>query len=150
MDNQINQDLKSAMLAGDKKKTEVLKSIKNAIQYETVSLNVKDTGLNEEQAQKVLARESKKRAEAAGIYKNAGATERAEAEIAEKTIIDAYLPKQLDEAAINEAVKDEISKSGATSVADMGRVIGAVRTKLGVAADGATIARLVKQSLEQK
>jgi uncharacterized protein YqeY len=150
MDNQINQDLKAAMLSGDKRRVEVLKGIKNAMLYEAVSLNIKETGLNSEQAQTVLARESKKRAEAAEIYKKAGVAERAEAEIAEKAIIDIYLPKQLGETEILVAVKEEIKNLGALSLADMGRVIGAVKSHLGAAADGAVVAKLVKKELEQK
>lgn len=150
MDDRINQDLKAAMLSGDKRRVEVLKGIKNAIVYETVNLKVKEAGLNDEQAQKVLAHESKKRAEAAELYKNAGAEERASAELAEKAIIDTYLPKQLNELAILATVKEEITKNGASSLVDMGKIIGAVKARLGVAADGATIARLVKKELEQK
>jgi hypothetical protein len=150
MDNRINQDLKAAMLSGDKQRVEVLKGIKNAFLYEAVSLQVKDVGLNEEQAQKVLARESKKRADAAELYKNAGATERAEAEKTEKVIIDTYLPKQLGETEILITIKEEINNLGASSLTDMGKVIGAVKSRLGVAADGATVAGLVKKELEQK
>lgn len=148
MDNRINRDLKVAMLSGDKQRVEVLKGIKNAILYEAVNLKVKDTGLNDEQTQKVLARESKKRAAAAELYKNAGATERAEAEKAEKVIIDTYLPKQLSETETLAAVKNEIEQLGASSMADMGRVIGAVKFRLGAAANGATVAQLVKKELE--
>lgn len=150
MDNRINQDLKAAMLSGDKQRVEVLKGIKNAFVYEAVSLKAKDTGLSEEQAQKVLAREAKKRADAAELYRIAGESGRAEAELAEKAIIDTYLPKQLEEPEILSAVKEEITKSGASSIADMGRVIGAVKSRLGASANGATVAQLVKKELEQK
>jgi uncharacterized protein YqeY len=150
MDNRINQDLKVAMLSKDKQRVEVLKGVKNAFVYEAVSLKVKETGLNDEQAQKVLVRESKKRAEAAELYKNAGALDRAKAELAEKAIIDTYLPEQLSETEILAVVKNEIGKLRASSIADMGRVIGAVKARLGAAADGATVALLVKKELEQE
>jgi hypothetical protein len=150
MDDRINQDLRAAMLSKDKPRVEVLKGIKNAFLYEAVGLKVKETGLDKEQAQKVLVRESKKRAEAAQLYKKAGALDRAAAELAEKTIIDTYLPEQLSEIEILTVVKEEIEKLRTLSMADMGPVIGAVKTRLGAAADGATIAQLVKKELEQK
>lgn len=145
----IEADIKTAMLAGDKTKAEILRGLKTALQYETVGLNAKETGLSEEQAQKVLAREAKKRAETAEIYEKAGEAERAAAEKSEKTIIDAYLPEAASDVDIQAAVDEEISKLNNPTSADMGKIIGAVRAKLGAGADGAIIAGLVKKALEQ-
>ncbi len=150
MQDQIEQDLKKAMLSGDRLKAETLKNIKNALQYEAVSLKAKEQGLNDEQIQKVLARESKKRQEAADIYKQAGEAERAKTELAEKAIIDTYLPAQADESQILAAVNDELSKLAKPSPSDMGKIIGAVKQKLGGNTDGATIAKLVKEKLNDK
>lgn len=146
----IEGDLKSALLAGEKAKVETLRGLKSAILNETIALGVKDSGLNEEQLQKVLARESKKRVEAAELYKKGGNTERADSELAEKAVIDVYLPEQIGESQIASAVAAEIDRLESPSMADMGQVIGAVKAKLGAGAAGATIARLAKQSLEQK
>jgi uncharacterized protein YqeY len=146
---QIERDLKAAMLSGDKDKVEVLKGLKSALQYEALNLKSEGRILSDEQTQKVLARESKKRQETAELYKNAGETERSDKELGEKQIIDVYLPKQLSEDEINKAVMEEIEKSGASSQTDMGRVIGAVRGRLGASADGSVIARLVKEKLSQ-
>jgi uncharacterized protein YqeY len=143
----IERDLKAAMLAGDKDKVEVLRGLKTALQYEAVSVGSQDRSLSEETAQKVLAKESKKRQDTAEIYKNAGEQQRAETELAEKKIIDTFLPEQLSDEEIKKAVDEEIAKLGASSTADMGKVIGAVRQRLGAAANGSTIARLVKESL---
>jgi uncharacterized protein YqeY len=143
----IERDLKAAMLAGDKDKVEVLRGLKTALQYEAVSVGSQDRSLSEEAAQKVLAKESKKRQDPAEIYKNAGEQQRAETELAEKKIIDTFLPEQLSDEEIKKAVDEEIAKLGASSTADMGKVIGAVRQRLGAAANGSTIARLVKESL---
>jgi uncharacterized protein YqeY len=148
MEQRINQDLKVAMLAKDKAKVEVLKGLKNAFLYEAVAQNLKEKGLDEAQTQKVLAREAKKRSEAAKIYKNVGEDERAKKELAERAIIDTYLPQQLSETEILAALQGEIKKLGASSIADMGRVIGAVKARLGASADGATIAKLAKKELE--
>jgi len=147
MQQDIERDLKAAMLAGDKNKVEVLKGIKSALQYEAVSQKSENRSLNYEQIQKVLAREAKKRQETAEVYKNAGEDVRASKELAEKEIIDQYLPQQLSEEEISKVVTEEIEKLGATTAADLGRVIGAVRARLGASADGAVIARLVKERL---
>jgi uncharacterized protein YqeY len=147
--DQLERDLKAAMLAGDKFKTEVIKGIKSALQYEAVSQKSEDRSLGDDQVQKVMARESKKRQDAIDLYKNAGEQERAKKEQEEKEIIDAYLPKQLSEEEISKVVNEQVENTGASSPADMGRVIGAVKGKLGASADGSVIARLVKEKLSQ-
>lgn len=136
------------MLAGDKTRIEVLKGLKNALQYEAVAQNSPERTLSDEQAQKVAAREAKKRQEAADMYSQGGSAERAKQELAEKQIIEEYLPQQMDEASLAELVKAEIAAVGSPTMADMGKIIGAVKAKAGASADGATIARLVKQELE--
>lgn len=149
MQAQLERDLKAALLAGDKSKVETLKIIKNALQYEAVSLRIERSKLTEEQIIKVLAREAKKRQEAAELYEKAGEQARAEAEKAEKAIIDSYLPEQLSESEIAAAVKREVGKLENPTPADMGRIIGAVRNRLQGQADGALIARLVKENLSR-
>jgi len=147
MQEQIERDLKAALLAGDKQKTEILKGIKNALQYETVAQNARDNGLSEEQSQKVLLRESKKRSEAAKLYESVGENKRAEAELHEKEIIDSFLPKQATDQEISDVVKDELVKISNPTAADMGIIIGAVRGRLGAGADGGTISKFVREAL---
>lgn len=149
MQDKIDSDIKAAMLAGDKPKAETLRGLKSAILNEAIALGAKDEGLNDEQIQKVLAREAKKRQEAADLYEQGGDNERAEAELAEKQIIGAYLPEPVSDAEIDAAVKEAVVATGASSPADMGKVIGAVRAKFGASADGATIARIAKEQLGQ-
>jgi uncharacterized protein YqeY len=144
---QIERDLKTALLAGDKKKVETIRGLKSALQYEAVSSGTKDRTLTDEQIQKVLARESKKRQETADIYNKANELERAQKELDEKQLIDAYLPEPLSEEEIKAAVTEEISKFDSVQPSDMGKIIGAVKGKLGAQADGAIIAKLVKQRL---
>lgn len=136
------------MLAGDKVRTEVLRGLKNALQYEAVALKTADRKLSDQQIQKVLAREAKKRQEAADIYQKGGSAERAQAELAEKRIIEEYLPEPMDEAAIVNLVKEEIAKIDNSTMPNVGQIIGAVKAKAGASADGAVIAQLVKQELE--
>ena len=149
MQDQIDKDLKQALLAGDKPKAETLRGIKSALLNEMISQGVRDTGLSDEQVQKILARESKKRQEAADLYKQGGAEERAGAELAEKAVIDAYLPEQLEEEEVAKIVDEEIAKAGQPTMQDMGPIIGAVRGRTGGQADGSLIARLVKEKLNQ-
>lgn len=145
----IEKDLKAAMLGGDKPKVQTLRTLKGALQNEAISLGVKDSGLNDEQLLKVLAKEAKKRQEAADLYFSANENQRAQLELAEKAIIEAYLPEQLSEAQINSLINDELSKLEEPSPADMGRIIGAVISRAGAQADGAQIAKLVKQALDR-
>jgi hypothetical protein len=149
MQQQIDKDIKAALLSGDKVRVETLRGLKSAILNETIAAGAKETGLKDEQIQNVLAREAKKRQEAADLYKRGGNQERAEAEITEKTIIESYLPERLDEDEIAKAVDEELAKVDNPTPADMGKVIGAVRGRLGAAAEGATIARLVKERLQK-
>lgn len=147
MQEKIESDLKTALLAGDKVKVETLRGLKSAILNEAIAQNAKDKGLDDEQIQKVLAKEAKKRQEAADLYKQGGNDERAEAELSEKAIIDGYLPEQVDEGAIQAAIDEEIAKLDSPQMSDMGKIIGAVRAKLGAGADSGTIARLTKEKL---
>jgi uncharacterized protein len=145
----IDKDLKEAMLAGDKAKAETLRGLKSALLNEAISQNARDSGLSDEQIQKVLARESKKRQEAADLYTQGGSPERASAELAEKAIIDAYLPEQLSEADVAKLVEQEVATADTPTMQDMGRIIGAVKAKAGGQADGGLIAKLVKEKLSQ-
>src|SRR5579864_5824771 len=95
--DQIESDLKSALLAGNKTTVETLRTVKSALQNEAINSGVRDSGLSDEAAQKILASEAKKRTEAAEIYAKAGATDRAQAELAEKAIIEKFLPQQMTE-----------------------------------------------------
>ena len=150
MQEQLESDLKAAMLAGDKSKREVLKGMKNALLYEAVNKRLKIQDLTDEQIVTVLSKESKKRSEAADLYKNAGEMERSRAELDEKKIIDAYLPEQLAEDEVAKAVDEEVAKIDSPSVKDMGMIIGAVRTRLQGQADGTLIAKLVKQAIDSQ
>jgi uncharacterized protein len=141
----LEADIKQAMLAGDKARAETLKLLKSAILYEEVALKVRDTGLSDEQVTVVFAREAKKRAETIELYEKAGETARAEAEAFEKSVIDGYLPKQLDDVELEKIVDGVIAELG--EQAQMGQVMGAVRAKVGSNADGGRIAAMVKSKL---
>src|SRR5581483_2528093 len=95
----IEADLKQAMLAGDKTLVETLRGLKSAIQYAEVAAGTR--GSDDDQAvQAVLAKEAKKRQESADLYQQGGNNEKAQVELAEKAVIEKYLPEQMSEAAI--------------------------------------------------
>ncbi|HEX8389866.1 MAG TPA: GatB/YqeY domain-containing protein [Candidatus Saccharimonadales bacterium] len=145
--DQIQADLKTAMLARDEFVTTTLRGLKAAILNEEVARNIRDTGLDDASIEQVIARESKKRVEAAGMYEQGGNQVSADKERAEKVLLDKYLPEQLSESAIQSIVNDVIAELKPDGMKDMGRVIGAVKTKTGNAGDGALIAKLVKTKL---
>jgi uncharacterized protein len=144
---QIEQDLKTALLAGDKDRALVLRSLKSAILYVEVAKGARDSGLPEAELTAILAKEAKKRQESADLYKQGGDETRVAAELAEKAIIDAYLPKQLSDDELIQIINAVIADLGASGPQAMGQVIGAVKQKTAGAANGAKIAQLVKERL---
>ena len=144
---QIDADLKTALLGGDRFKGEVLRSLKAVILNEEVAQNKRDEGLDDSTIEQLIAREVKKRNESATIYDNANRPELAENERNEAKIMSDYLPQQLSEEKINEVVNRVISELGVASPSVMGQVIGAVKKELGNSADGAIIAKIVKNAL---
>jgi uncharacterized protein YqeY len=150
MRGQIDADLKTAMLAGDKARVETLKGIKTALQYADVDARAKGNVLDEAACLAVLQKEAKKRTESADMYQKAGATDRADKEMAEKVIIEHYLPSQLNEEELRALITEAAAGAGGLTQATMGQVIGAVKAKAGASADGATIARLVREKLGQQ
>lgn len=147
LEDKLQQDLKAALLAGDKAKATTLRGLKSTLLYAKVAEGKRDEGLTDEQVIALLSKEAKKRQESADLYIQGGSQERADAELAEKALIETYLPAQLSEAEVSKIVELVIAETGAASMADMGRVIGAVRAKAGATADGALIARVVKERL---
>lgn len=143
----IDQDIKQAMLAGDKTLVTTLRGLKSVILNEEVAKGTRDTGLPDDEVTALLAKEAKKRQESADLYIQGGNQEKASAELEEKKVIETYLPEQLSEADVAKLVDEAIAQTGANSPAQMGQVIGLVKGKVGAAADGALIARLAKEKL---
>ena len=144
---QIEADLKQAMLAGDKTLVTTLRGLKSAILYVEVAKGKRESGLSDAESIEVLTKESKKRQESAEMYLQGGSTERADAETAEKKIIDQYLPAHLSEAEITQLVADVINELGVKDKQAMGQVIGKVKERTKGAADGAVIAKIVQKRL---
>ena len=143
----ITDEMKAALLGGNRFRGDVLRNVKAAILNEEVSLGKRDEGLNDAEVEKVLAREVKKRVESAELYRSNGCAELAEPEEQEAEILREFLPEQLSEAEVMAIVEDVVASMDDVSIQRMGQVIGAVKQKVGNAADGALIARIVKEKL---
>ena len=144
---QLDNDLKAALLGGDRFRAEVLRGLKAVILNEEVSQGKRDEGLDDTTIETLIVREVKKRADSAAQYEAAGRPELVEAETAESKVLEEYLPQQASEADIKKVIDETIAAMGVSGPQAMGQEIGAVKGKLGNAADGGTIARLVKESL---
>lgn len=147
LEQRLEQDIKDALLSGDKTRATTLRGLKAVLLNVKVAEGKRESGLSDQEVQAVLAKESKKRQESADLYGQGGNQDRADAELAEKAVIDAYLPAQLSEADIAKLADDVIARTGAAGPQAMGQVIGQVKAKAGAAADGAVIARIVKEKL---
>jgi uncharacterized protein YqeY len=143
----IESDVKTAMLSGERFTADTLRSLKAVILNEEVAQGKRDVGLDDATIEKLIAREVKKRAESATLYDGAGRQELADNERNESKILEQYLPEQVSEADIKKVVDETIATLGVSGPQAMGQVIGAVKGKLGNTADGATVARLVKEAL---
>ena len=147
LEEKLEQDIKAALLSGDKHKATTLRGLKAALLNVKVATGKRDTGLSDDEVISIFGKESKKRQESADMYKQGGSQERVDQELAEKAMIDEYLPAQLSEAQITSAVEEAIASTGASGPADLGKVIGQVKGRLGASADGAVIARITKEKL---
>lgn len=142
---QINQDIKDAMRAREKEKLESLRAIKTALMLE--STKGAEIEISDETGLKILQKLHKQRLESAEIYKSQNREDLAEAELAQANYIEVYLPKQLSREEIAAEVKSVIEATGASGMADMGKVMGQVSKKLAGKADGRIIAEIVKEQL---
>jgi uncharacterized protein YqeY len=142
----INDDIKTAMLAKDKRKLEALRAVKAAI-----LLAKTDKGgageIEEDAEMKILQKLVKQRRESAEIYKQQNRAELAEEEIFQLSVIEKYLPAQLSDEEVKKIIREIIAETGAASIKDMGRVMGLATKKLAGQADNKLISGLVKELL---
>jgi uncharacterized protein YqeY len=143
IEEKLNADIKTAMLARDAKKLEALRAMKSVV----LLLKTSAEGLTEDSANKALQKEVKKRRETAEIYTQQNRTDLAEVEVAQADVIESYLPKQLSAEEIKAEVEKVIAQMGAVTSADMGKVIGAANKALAGKADGKAVSDVVKQLL---
>lgn len=144
--DQINEDIKAAMLAREKEKLEALRAVKSALLLIKAQEGAK-SDLSGEEEIKLLQKLVKQRKETAEVYTAQNRKDLADVEIFQASVIEKYLPEQLSEEEIRNIVKDIIAETNATSVKDMGKVMGLASARLAGKADNKTIASLVKEML---
>lgn len=141
----INNDIKAAMLAKDAARLEALRAMKSVI----LLLKTSPEGLTEESAVKAMMKEAKKRREAADIFNQQNRSDLADVEIAQAGVIESYLPKMMSEDEVRAALSGIITSVGASSPADMGKVMGVATKQLAGKADGKMISAIVKDLLSK-
>ncbi len=143
---QIEADIKAAMLAKDKVRLQALRGIKKEF-IEGKTAPGANGELSDEAAMKILVKMAKQRRESARIYQEQNRPELAETELAEVAVIEAYLPKALSEEELEAELKAIIAQVGASSAAEMGKVMGVATKALAGRADGHAISAKVRQLL---
>ena len=142
----VSKDIVAAMKAKDKVRLEALRNIKKVFIEAKTAPGANDT-LDNAVALKILQKLAKQGNDSAALYKSQNRADLAEAELAQVAVIESYLPKPLSLEEIETAVKDIISQTGATSIKDIGKVMGASNKQLAGRADGKTISDIVKKLL---
>ena len=143
LEEKINSDLKTAMLAKDEVSVRGLRAIKSAILLAKTS----GTTSTEADERKMLQKLVKQRKESAEIYQQQGREDLVKPEVEEIAVIERYLPKMMGEEEIKSQLQNIIASIGATSAADMGKVMGAASKHFAGKADNRIVSTLVKQML---
>ncbi len=146
LEQTINQEIKTAMLAKNDARLRGLRAIKAALLLAKTEKGAAEA-ITEEAEVKVLQKLAKQRKESADIYKTQNREDLYKVEIEELEVIEEFLPKQLSHEEIVNYIKDVISRTGASSVKDMGKVMGVANKELAGKADGKTVSEVVKQLL---
>ncbi len=145
---QVSQDIIAAMKAKDKVKLEALRNVKKLFLEAKTSPGANDT-LTDDDAIKIMAKMVKQGKDAADIFTKQGRNDLAEEELAQVRVIETYLPKALTPEELETALREIISRTGAASPKDMGKVMGVASKELAGRADGKSISALTKQLLAQ-
>ncbi len=147
LEHLINQDLKEAMFAKDRQKLAALRAIKAALLLEKTGGSVGDSEIPKSVELKLLQKQVKQRRDTAKIYREQNRPELAEEEEYQAAIIEKYLPEQMSEEEVKAVVEKVIADTRASSMKDMGRVMGMVSKQLAGKADNKMVSVLVKQML---
>jgi uncharacterized protein YqeY len=141
---EIEDELKDAMKARDAERRDALRLILNSLKSSEKELQ---RPLSEEEELQVLQRERKRRVEAAEAFRSGGREEQAAAEDFELEVLEEFMPEPLSEDEIDEIVDDVIAEVGATSMADLGRVMADVMPQIAGRADGSQVSQIVREKL---
>jgi uncharacterized protein len=145
-EQRINADLTAAMKAKDKQKLRAIRAIKSGILLGKTDGSGEE--LNDEKAIKILTKMAKQRKDSLDIYEKQGREDLATIEREELSVIETYLPAQMTEAQITAGLKEIMASIGATSIKDMGKVMGMATKKFAGQADGKVVSNLVKTLLK--
>jgi uncharacterized protein len=141
---QIHQQLTDAMKSGEKVRLGALRMLISAIRYKEDELGHE---LTDDEVHEVAGKEVKKRGESIEAFEGAGRTELADKERAEREVLSAWAPAQLDDAAVDALVDEALAATGATSVKELGKVMGFVMGKAKGQVDGTLVQRKVRARL---
>ena len=144
--DKINEDIKAAMKARDKVRLETLRNIKKVF-LEAKTAPGSDGELSDDAALKIIQKLAKQSKETAETYTNNNRQDLADEELAQVKVLEEYLPKQLTESEIEAIVKEIISETNASSMKEMGKVMGIASKKMAGQADGKIISGIVKKLL---
>ena len=145
--DQINNDMKAAMKARDKAKLEALRNIKK-VMLEARAAKGAGSELTDEESLKIISKLAKQGADSAVIYKEQGREDLADLEMEQVKVFESYLPSKMSDDELTLAVKGIIEQTGASSMKDMGKVMGVATKELAGKADGKDIAAKVKALLQ--
>jgi uncharacterized protein YqeY len=144
--DKINEDIKAAMKARDKVRLETLRNIKKVF-LEAKTAPGSDGELSDDAALKIIQKLAKQGKETAETYTNNNRQDLADEELAQVKVLEEYLPKQLTESEIEAIVKEIITETNASSMKEMGKVMGIASKKMAGQADGKIISGIVKKLL---
>lgn len=143
----LRDELRQSMLARTELKTSVLRMLLSGINYYEIQKGGAGYEATDEDVLSVIQKEAKQRRDSIEEYKKANRQDLADKEVKELEMLQTYLPAQMEEDQIREIVKQTISEIGATSVADIGKVMGALMPKVKGKADGGLVNKIVRESL---
>ncbi len=144
MRQQFNEMLKTAMKAGDRRRVDTLRLVNAAIKDRDIAARGEGKTVSDEDIIALLGKMVKSRQESMDIYDKNGRPELAQTEREEIAIISEFLPKQMSEEDVSAAIKAAIAETGATSLKDMGKVVGALKAKYAGQFDVARASGMVK------
>lgn len=142
--DRIEEDIKSALKAGEQAKLSTLRLLKNSLD---AGAKDKQGELDDPEVIKIIQNQLKQRRDSIESYKQGGRVELAQKEATEVSVLEAYLPAQLNEEQLNQLIDEVIEETGASSMADMGKVMGRVNAKAAGKADGSLTSQLVRAKL---
>ncbi len=143
----LQEELKQSMLAKDELKTSVLRMVLSAINYCEIQKGGAGYEATDEDVLAVIQKEAKQRKDSIGQFKNAGRQELVDKETKELEILQAYLPQQMSDEEIRNLVKEAVTQTGAKTIAEMGKVMGALMPKVKGKADGSLVSKIVREEL---